>query len=72
MHMSHTMARLSAIAADPQTVIEPGSMVRLKQAGQIAHIRLPARVNHVSEFNAIFVRDGQLIFAPLAWLAVVS
>ena len=71
-HMCNTMATLKAIAANPQTVIEPGSMVCLKQGGQIAGVRLPARVNHVTEFCAIFVSNEHLISAPLTWLEVVS
>jgi hypothetical protein len=48
-----------------------GSMVKLKQGGQIAHVSLPARVTAITEYNALFFSDGNMSIVPLAWLEVV-
>lgn len=69
---SNTLEALRAIAANPQTVIERGSMVRLKQGGNACGLRFPERVNDVTEYNAIFFRDNRMALVPLAWLEPVS
>ena len=68
------MVALAAIVASPSSPaadIVKGSMVKLKQGGQIAHVSLPARVSAITEFSAIFFSDGNVSIVPLAWLEVV-
>jgi hypothetical protein len=68
------MVALAAIVASPSSPaakIVNGSMVKLKQGGQIAHVSLPARVSAITEFNALFFSDGNMSIVPLAWLEVV-
>jgi hypothetical protein len=67
------MVALAAIASpsSPAAEIVKGSMVKLKQGGQIAHVSLPARVTAITEYNALFFSDGNMSIVPLAWLEVV-
>jgi hypothetical protein len=73
-HTCNTMVVLAAIVASPSSPaaeIVKGSLVKLKQGGQIAHVGLPARVSAITEFNALFFSDGNMSIVPLAWLEVV-
>ncbi len=58
---------------DDRPLIVRGSVVKLKQGGQIAGVPTPAVVRSVIEMNAVFINCADHVQqVPLAWLEVVK